>query len=311
MRARRGGGRDPHLLRSGTTAMTELRFRGAVSPPRRPQPAPQQPLPRGVDALVAHLRPEEPLHCLRPATIAGAARAFLASFPGQALYAVKCNPEPAVLRALWQGGVRHFDCASIAEVRLVRSMFAEADIHFMHPVKPRGAIREAWQRHSVRDFVLDSAEELAKLLEETGGNAGDLGLVVRIALPKGMAVYDLSGKFGAAAEDAVALLRAARPHAARLGVSFHVGSQCLEPSAYASARPAWRWTSSMSAAAIPSPTRMSCRRRSAPSPRRSPSRWRSRASAAWRSGRSPAVRWWRAAPRWWCRCSTAAATRCS
>jgi ornithine decarboxylase len=215
--------------------MTELRFRGAVSPPRRPQPAPQQPLPRGVDALVAHLRPEEPLHCLRPATIAGAARAFLASFPGQALYAVKCNPEPAVLRALWQGGVRHFDCASIAEVRLVRSMFAEADIHFMHPVKPRGAIREAWQRHSVRDFVLDSAEELAKLLEETGGNAGDLGLVVRIALPKGMAVYDLSGKFGAAAEDAVALLRAARPHAARLGVSFHVGSQCLEPSAYARA----------------------------------------------------------------------------
>ena len=82
--------------------------------------------------------------------------------------------------------------------------------------------------------MLDSAEELAKILEETGAPA-DLGLVVRLALPKGGAVYDLSGKFGADHAEAVALLRAARPHAARLGVSFHVGSQCLDPGAYASA----------------------------------------------------------------------------
>jgi len=212
--------------------MTDLRFRGALSPLRRPTGTVA--LPRSVDALVAHLRPEEPLHCLRPAVIAGAARSFLAAFPGEVLYAVKCNPEPAVLRALWQGGVRRFDCASIGEVRLVRSMFAEASIHFMHPVKPRGAIRESWARHGVRDFVLDSAEELAKILQETAGDPG-LGLIVRLALPKGGAMYDLSGKFGAAHDDAVALLRAARPHATRLGVSFHVGSQCMEPAAYARA----------------------------------------------------------------------------
>jgi ornithine decarboxylase len=187
-----------------------------------------------VEALVARLRPEAPLHCIRPATIAGAARAFLAAFPGETLYAVKCNPEPAVLRALWQGGVRRFDCASEAEVRLVRTMFPEASIHFMHPVKSRAAIREAWQRQGVRDFVLDSVEELAKILGETGGGQG-LGLVVRLALPKGGAMYDLSGKFGAPPADAVALLRAARPHAATLGVSFHVGSQCMDPSAYARA----------------------------------------------------------------------------
>ncbi|WP_372617463.1 type III PLP-dependent enzyme [Falsiroseomonas sp.] len=211
--------------------MTDIRFRGAVTPLRRPT----DPLPRRVDALIARLRPEEPLHCLRPATIGAAARAFLAAFPGETLYAVKCNPEPAVLRALWAGGLRHFDCASINEVRLVRSMFADAAIHFMHPVKPRSAIREAWQRHGVRDFVLDSAAELAKLLQETEGGAGALGLVIRLALPKGGAVYDLSGKFGAEPAEAVALLRAARPHAARLGVSFHVGSQCLEPAAYARA----------------------------------------------------------------------------
>jgi ornithine decarboxylase len=210
--------------------MTDLRFRGAVTPLRRPAEA----LPSSVDQLVARLRPEEPLHCLRPATLSGAARSFVAAFPGHVLYAVKCNAEPAVLRALWQGGLRHFDCASLAEVRLVRSMFPDAAIHFMHPVKARGAIREAWARHDVRDFVLDSAEELAKILAETGGGQG-LGLVVRLALPKGTAVYDLSGKFGAPEAEAVALLRAARPHTRKLGVSFHVGSQCLDPAAYARA----------------------------------------------------------------------------
>ncbi len=233
--------------------MTDLRFRGAVTPLRRPADAgtlrrnaaaAPAALPSRVDALVAQLRPEQPLHCLRPATLAAAARSFRAAFPGQVLYAVKCNPEPAVLRALWAGGIRHFDCASLAEVRLVRSMFADAQIHYMHPVKARGAIAEAWGRHGVRDFVLDSAEELAKILAETGAGARDglgpvapeaRGLIIRLALPKGSAVYDLSGKFGAERAEAVALLRAARPHAATLGVSFHVGSQCLEPAAYARA----------------------------------------------------------------------------
>jgi ornithine decarboxylase len=76
-----------------------------------------------------------------------------------------------------------------------------------------------------------------KILQETVpvGLVGDppaLGLFVRLALPKGAAVYDLSGKFGASPDDAARLLRAARPHSARLGVTFHVGSQCLDPAAY-------------------------------------------------------------------------------
>ncbi len=217
--------------------MSQLRVRNAVSPLRRlPAAFPAtQPTPLAqVDALVAELRPEDPLHCLRPVTLAATAAAFVAAFPGDTLYAVKCNPDPAVLRALWAGGVRHFDCASPAEISLVRQMFPEAAIHFMHPVKARGAIREAWARHDVRDFVIDSAEELTKLLAEIAatGVAGALGIVVRLALPKGEAVLDLSGKFGAEPSDAAALLRAARPHAARLGIAFHVGSQCLEPLAW-------------------------------------------------------------------------------
>jgi ornithine decarboxylase len=86
----------------------------------------------------------------------------------------------------------------------------------------------------VRDFAIDCEAELAKLREEVVATdvSGDLGVIVRLALPKGQAVLDLSGKFGAAADDAVALLRAARPFAVRLGVSFHVGSQCLDPLAW-------------------------------------------------------------------------------
>ncbi len=214
--------------------MRQLRSRLAVAPLRRDPSAIDAPLPT-VEALVAALRPTEPMHCLRPETIETDTRGFVQGFPGEVLYAVKCNPEPAMLRAVWAGGVRHFDCASAPEISLVRQMFPDAHIHFMHPVKSRPAIAEAYARHGVRDFVLDSADELAKILAETG-RATDLGLFVRLALPPsatpGSVMYDLSGKFGAAAGDAAQLLRAARARAVRVGLSFHVGSQCMDPLAY-------------------------------------------------------------------------------
>jgi ornithine decarboxylase len=192
-------------------------------------------VPRGpsldVEQVVTLRRPAAPLHCLRPATLRRTAELFVGRFPGDVHYAVKCNPEPAVIRALAAGGVTHFDVASLAEIQLVRRVAPRAALAFMHPVKPREAIAAAYDEHNVRDFSLDGAAELAKILAETGG-AGDLGLHVRIALPKGGARYDLSGKFGAGFDEAVALLRAARPHALRLGVCFHVGSQCMDPAAY-------------------------------------------------------------------------------
>jgi ornithine decarboxylase len=210
--------------------MSQLQSRVAATILRRQFGEVTHVLP-GIDDLVAALQPSEPLYCLRPAVIAASAARFVAGFPGDTLYAVKCNPEPAALLAVWQGGVRHFDCASIGEVALVREMFPEAAIHFMHPVKSRAAIREAYGVHGVRDFVLDSACELDKIIVETG-RARDLGLFVRLALPPSGAMYELAGKFGAELEEAVALLRAARGVAVRLGVSFHVGSQCLDPLAY-------------------------------------------------------------------------------
>ncbi|HZT87802.1 MAG TPA: type III PLP-dependent enzyme [Stellaceae bacterium] len=205
------------------------------SRPPAQRPAGRLALP-SVDAVVDRDRPEQPLFCLRPREVAAAARSFAAAFPGDVLYAVKCNPDPRVLRAVWQGGVRHFDCASLPEVALVRRMLPEAALHFMHPVKARTAIAAAFRDHGVTDFAFDSGDELTKILQETVpvGLVGEppvLGLFVRLAVPQGGA-YALSGKFGAAAAEAAALLRAARPHAARLGICFHVGSQCLDPKAY-------------------------------------------------------------------------------
>lgn len=213
--------------------MPVLRPRSAVSPLRRRVSAFPVRLPT-VDAVIASERPDEPIHCLRPTTVTATARTFVDAFPGDVMYAVKCNPDPSMLRAIAAGGVTHFDCASIAELRLVRTMFPDADLHFMHPIKARSAIREAWAQLGVRDFVLDSIEELTKLQTEIAatGVPGKPGLIIRLALPKGDARLDLSGKFGAAPELAAELLRAARPLAARLGVSFHVGSQCLDPLAW-------------------------------------------------------------------------------
>lgn len=185
-------------------------------------------------ALLYSVNPVDPVVCIRPRAIVAAARVIVRSFPGDVLYAVKCNDEPLMLDALWAGGVRHYDTASIAEVRLVRERLPEARCHFMHPVKSPEAIGEAYHRHGVRRFVLDHHDELAKIVQATGG-ARDLELLVRLAVPGEGAMLSLTGKFGAAAHEAPALLRAARAVAAEVGLTFHVGSQCVDPRAFARA----------------------------------------------------------------------------
>jgi len=187
-------------------------------------------LPR-IDDLIRDDKPCEPLHCLRPRSLRRQAQAFLTAFPGTVLYAVKANPDATVLQALADAGIRHFDVASLTEARQVRQLLPDAGIHFMHPVKSRDAIAAAYDTFGIRDFCFDSSEELAKIYEETG-HARDLGLFLRLALPPGGALHDLSGKFGAEPATAARLLRRARRRNRRLGICFHVGSQCLDPQAF-------------------------------------------------------------------------------
>ncbi len=173
---------------------------------------------------------DDAIHVLYPKVIAAAAQSFEAGFPGTVLFAVKANPHPAVLKILWAGGIRHFDVASIREIDLVQSVAKDARLFLMHPVKSRRTIRHAYAA-GVRDMAFDCTAELDKILTETS-HAPDLKLHLRLAVPQGRAAMPLEGKFGASRSEAIALLRTARPAAAHLGISFHVGSQCMDTADY-------------------------------------------------------------------------------
>ncbi len=188
-----------------------------------------------VEDVIAALRPARPLYVLWPKRVSAIAKNFMRAFPGQTMYAVKTNPDENVIRALVSAGMRNFDAASIEEIRLVRAVAPKARIYFMHPVKSPEAIREAYSVHGVRDFVLDTQDELFKILREID-LAGDVCLYVRLGLPKnGKAAIDFSSKFGCTPKDAVKLLRACRPVAAKIGLCFHVGTQTTDPAVFARA----------------------------------------------------------------------------
>jgi len=184
--------------------------------------------------IVRAEQPDLPVWCFRPERVRAAAKWFRDSFSAEPFYAVKANPGEHVLDALWAGGVRSFDCASDTEVELIRTRFPEARIAFLHPVKNRRAIARAYREFGVRIFVTDTMAELNKILEETGF-AKDLTIIVRVAVSCDGAALPLAGKFGANADDAAEILREARRHADELGVSFHVGSQAMKPTAWATA----------------------------------------------------------------------------
>jgi ornithine decarboxylase len=185
--------------------------------------------------LVRDRSPERPVALARPDAVAVAARWFQENFKGDVFYAVKANPSPWVIEALAANGVRSFDVASIPEIELVSRHAPGSRMAFMHPVKSRSAITSAYRDHGIKTFALDTHEELAKILEATD-RACDLTLIVRLAVNAHGAAYSLSGKFGVETHEASALLLAARQATQdRLGVSFHVGSQCMRPTAFQAA----------------------------------------------------------------------------
>ena len=186
--------------------------------------------------LVRERPPERPVALVRPRSVSVAARWFQDNLKADVFYAVKANPSRWVIETLVDAGVTAFDVASIAEIELVRSVSPTARLAFMHPVKSRAAIARAYFDHGVKTFSLDCHEELTKIVEATDG-AADLNLVVRMAVSADGAAYTLSGKFGVSSDQAPALLMATRQAVkdGLMGVSFHVGSQCMRPSAYEAA----------------------------------------------------------------------------
>jgi ornithine decarboxylase len=184
-------------------------------------------------ALIGAQKPDQPVIGLRPHAAGRAARWFLDNFPGDVAYAYKANSSVFLLGALYGAGIRHFDVASIPEIEDAATI-PGAQLHFMHPVKSRVAIRRAFAEFGVRSFALDSEDELKKIQEETGG-CRDLILWVRIAVSAKNSKIPLERKYGIAGAKAARLLVKARQASKELGITFHVGSQTVTPDAYVAA----------------------------------------------------------------------------
>ena len=184
-----------------------------------------------VENLVNQLKPDKPVYCIRKKSILSASKFFQKKFPGRILYAVKTNPHPEVIKTLVKSGISEFDVASISEIKCVRKFSQSAKCSFMHTVKSREDVEEAYFKYGVKTFALDTKEELIKIIESTK-NAKDLEIFVRVAVSNEHAEIDLSKKFGAMNNEATGLLRLAKQYAKKIGLSFHVGSQCMHPISY-------------------------------------------------------------------------------
>ena len=184
-----------------------------------------------VEKLVNQLRPDEPIYCIRKNSIQVASKFFQNNFPGKVLYAVKTNPHPIVIKTIIDSGIKNFDVASINEIKAIREIDKSVKCSYMHTVKSRESIKEAYFNYGVKTFSLDSKDELIKIIESTG-QAKDLELFVRVAVSNEHAEIDLSKKFGALTSEATGLLRLTKQYAKKIGLSFHVGSQCMHPISY-------------------------------------------------------------------------------
>ena len=164
-------------------------------------------------------------------------RRIAGAFPdGDVHYAVKANPEPALVRRLVTAGCR-FDVASPSEIDLCLDAGADpSDLSYGNTIKKAPDIAYAYRR-GVRLFAFDSWAELDKLAV----HAPDASVICRVLASSRGARWPLSRKFGCVPEMAVDLLRrAARLGLDAAGIAFHVGSQQLTPA---------RWEPSIAIAA--------------------------------------------------------------
>jgi ornithine decarboxylase len=165
---------------------------------------------------------------MRAARISTALDEFRRAFPGvEPFYATKCNSHSQVLEVLRAAGCG-FEVASMAEVdTLIAIGVRPQDLMFSNPVRAREQTRAAF-RAGVHRFAADSTEELLRLADEAPGSQ----VTARLATVAHGSVVPSEGKFGIDVAGAVELLRLARDLSlVPYGVTFHMGSQSLAPSA--------------------------------------------------------------------------------
>ena len=186
---------------------------------------------KSVNELVNTLKPDYPVYCIRSEEIKKSVKFFKENFPGKVLYAVKTNSHEKIIKQIISNGINDFDVASLNEIKLIHKINPKVNLHFMHTVKSKESISSAYFNYGVKSFSLDNKDELRKILEATN-QAKDLKLFVRIAISNEHAEIDLSRKFGALPSEALGLVRLCKEHSKKLGISFHVGSQCMHKISY-------------------------------------------------------------------------------
>ena len=182
-------------------------------------------------------QPYLPVYFFRKRAIDNAVKFFQNHFnfsqhKSRILYSVKSNPEQNTLQHLFNCNIKDFDVASLDEIKTIDKLFnKKAKMYFMHPVKSLEAIAEAYFKYNIKDFSLDSIDELHKIALATK-NAKDLHLHVRLSIPRSNSAIELSTKFGILPSDSIDLLHKTRNLAKKIGICFHVGSQCMDPIEY-------------------------------------------------------------------------------
>ncbi|MFC4001051.1 type III PLP-dependent enzyme [Prauserella oleivorans] len=182
-----------------------------------------------IRGFLAEQDPPTPCLVVDVDTVVDRYRALTAGFPGARVqYAVKANPEPAVLRALATAGA-WFDVASPAEIDLCLAAGAPGErLSYGNTVKKPADIEHA---HSagVREYTCEADSDLDNIARLAPGAQ----VSVRLLVEAPASATPFGRKFGCSAEYAADLLvRAAELGLDPVGVSFHVGSQQLDPAAW-------------------------------------------------------------------------------
>lgn len=143
-------------------------------------------------------------------------------------YAIKANPYPEILRVMADMG-SCFDVASDGEIRTLHDMGVDGGrLIYANPVKISVGL-EACRSCGVRKMTFDSASEIDKIKNQ----CPDATVLLRLRIDNSSAHVDLNKKFGAARENALALMQQAKEAGLDMaGIAFHVGSQTVSADPY-------------------------------------------------------------------------------
>jgi len=146
-------------------------------------------------------------------------------------YAIKCNPNPAIIKALANLGV-NFDCASKTEIQqILGAGISPSRIIYANPTKMKNHITYA-KTSGVDLMTFDNIYELEKIKECYPTSR----LLLRIITDDSNSMCKFSTKFGAPLNQTRNILTKAKELGLNVtGLSFHVGSGCMSALSFAAA----------------------------------------------------------------------------